>query len=81
MARSRPEQVIILDIDNPTRAQTHKALGHYYHQNSKLFLPESSQFAGYCAGGCKRELYNLKTEIYFGDVFCADCVARMKGGK
>jgi len=71
---------LILDIDNPTRHQTKKALDHYFKHDSGLHLPNSSQYHGYCAGGCKRPLYNLKTERYFGEVFCSDCVARMKAG-
>lgn len=77
----RPEQRIILDIDNPTRAQTKKAMDHFFRKESGLFLPESSQYHGWCAGGCRRELYNLKTEVYFGQVFCVDCVNKMKAGE
>jgi len=80
MGRCKRETRVILDIDNPTRRQAKRALDHYFHRESGLILPNSSQYQGYCAGGCRRELYNLKTEVYFGQTFCADCAARMKAG-
>lgn len=70
----------ILDIDNPTRRQIKRALDNYFKHESGLILPNSSQYQGICAGGCSRPLYNLKTEIYFGQTFCVDCVERMKAG-
>lgn len=78
--KSRPETRVLLDIDNPTRKQIKKTLDHFFHQESGLILPNSSQYHGFCAGGCRRELYKLKTEEYFGQIFCSDCVERMKNG-
>ena len=62
----------LLKHDALTNRETKRVLDRYFHHESGLTLLKDGH-EGTC-GGCGRELYRLKTERYYGEFFCQDCV-------
>lgn len=73
---------IILDIDSPTHAQTHRAVTRYIQEKeSNLVVPlELHQERKEKCNGCGKSTFRKQTEIYFGEKFCTDCVSKWKHG-
>jgi len=71
------ETIDILKKDLSSRQEIKRAADHYFRHRTGLILP--NQYQKTC-GGCGRETYNLKTEIYMNEEFCKDCVDKWKHG-
>lgn len=70
---------ILSTIENPTREQIKQAWEKHKSENKKyhkgLYLPSLQK----PCGGCGKE--EFKPELYFGEVFCSQCVEKWKAGE
>lgn len=71
------ETIDISRKDLSTPQEIKKATDHYFQHRTGLILP--NQYQKTC-GGCGRETFKLKTEIYHNEEFCSECVEKWKAG-
>lgn len=67
---------IILDIENPTRSQIKNALNAHKiaeKRRTKAGLHLLNEIR--TCGGCGKENF-IKAAMYYGEIFCADCVEK-----
>lgn len=71
---------VLFDVDSPSREQISRSLKFHKEEQSKfkngIFHPGG--FLKPCEGCGKEE---FKPELYFGQVFCIDCVQKWKAGE
>lgn len=71
----------ISKIDSPTRAQTKKVLDQYrYEKHNGVLLPKYVKESLQNCQGCGHNMAFKKSEIYFDQRFCSECVEKWKAG-